>query len=101
MATNQYTFSNIARLVSTCINEKKAAKAKAGASWNEEQWKKDNPDWDKVMLIPVSVTFDSSTSSNSSLTGVYHDLKPAYAKLEGGVKGPALKIQVTYTSFND
>lgn len=100
-ATNQYTFSNIARLVSTCINEKKAAKAKAGASWNEEQWKKDNPDWDKVMLIPVSVTFDSSTSSNSSLTGVYHDLKPAYAKLEGGVDGPALKIQVTYTSFND
>ena len=41
-ATNQYVFSNIARLVTTCINEKqaakKAAKDKAGSSWNETEW---------------------------------------------------------------
>lgn len=40
--TNQYTFKNIARLVSTCINEKKAAKQKAkeaaGAAWDEAAW---------------------------------------------------------------
>lgn len=43
-ATNQYVFSNIARLVTTCINEKqaakKAAKEKAGSSWNETEWEK-------------------------------------------------------------
>ena len=62
-ATNQYVFSNIARLVTTCINEKqaakKAAKEKAGSSWNETEWEKtwnkENEDWDKVLLIPVSI----------------------------------------------
>lgn len=99
VATNQYTFKNIARLVSTCINEKKAAKIKAGASWNEEQWTKENQDWNKVMLIPVSVTYDTNTTS-PTMTGIQHDLRPTAAKLEGGTEGPSLKIEVTYTSFN-
>ena len=67
-----------------------------------------NEDWDKVLLIPVSITYDNSTNSsgNKTMTGVQHDLKPGYAKLKGGpeeengkVKSP-LKIEVTYTSFN-
>lgn len=116
-ATNQYVFSNIARLVTTCINEKqaakKAAKDKAGSSWNETEWKKtwnkENEDWDKVLLIPVSITYDNSTSSsgNKTMTGIQNDLKPGYAKLKGGPKENAkgevespLKIEVTYTSFN-
>ncbi len=117
-ATNQYVFSNIARLVTTCINEKqsakKAAKEKAGTSWDEAKWENDwnhneaTKDWDKVLLIPVSITYDNSSSSNSnSITGIENDLKPGYAKLKGGpekdangqVKSP-LKIEITYTSFN-
>ncbi|WP_297643952.1 DUF4270 domain-containing protein [uncultured Bacteroides sp.] len=106
-ATNQYTFSNIARLVTTCINEKQTAKQtakeEAGDSWNEtqweEKWEKANEDWDKVLLIPVSITYDSNTSSSSStMTGIQNDLKPGYAKLRGGSESP-LKIEVTYTSF--
>ena len=119
-ATNQYVFSNIARLVTTCINEKqaakKAAKEKAGSSWNEDKWENDwktdeaTKDWDKVLLIPVSITYDSSSTSSSgtkTMTGIQNDLKPGYAKLKGGpekdangqVKSP-LKIEVTYTSFS-
>lgn len=105
-ATNQYTFSNIARLVTTCINEKQTAKQtakeEAGDSWNEtqweEKWEKANEDWDKVLLIPVSITYDSNTSSSSTMTGIQNDLKPGYAKLRGGSESP-LKIEVTYTSF--
>lgn len=114
-ATNQYTFSNIARLVTTCINEKQAAKKtakekaeKEGTSWNEAQWENDwktdeaTKDWDKVLLIPVSITYDSSSSSSSSatMTGIQNDLKPGYAKLKGGPTEEPLKIEVTYTSFN-
>lgn len=114
-STNEYTFSNIARLVTTCINEKQAAKQKAkeaaGSSWNEtdweNKWKKENEDWDKVLLIPVSITTDnSSTNGTSTMTGVQNDLKPGYAMLKGGpkeengqVKSP-LKLEVTYTRFN-
>ena len=109
--------NSIARLVTTCINEKqaakKAAKDKAGSSWNETEWEKtwnkENEDWDKVLLIPVSITYDNSTSSsgNKTMTGIQNDLKPGYAKLKGGPKENAkgevespLKIEVTYTSFN-
>lgn len=118
VATNQYVFSNIARLVSTCINEKQTAKKKAqeaaGSAWNEAKWESDwktseaSKDWDKILLIPVSITYDSETSANRNMTGVLNDLKPGYAKLKGGpekdasgqVKTP-LKIEVTYTTFND
>lgn len=113
-ATNQYTFNNIARLVSTCINEKKSAKQKAkeaaGAAWNEtlweEEWNKEGGEgegWDKVVLIPVVVSYDTG-SQNPSMIGIQHDLKPTYAKLKGGdpaFGGSNLEIEVTYTSFYD
>ena len=109
---NQYTFQNIARLVTTCINEKQAAKTAAGASWDEEKWMKENKDWDKVLLIPVTLTIDDSNSSYTGTTqiiGLQHDLKPGYAKLIGGpatvdntedgqLKNP-LKLEVIHTSF--
>lgn len=100
--TNQYTFRNIARLVSTCINEMKVAKEKAGESWNESEWLAENPDWNKVLLIPVSVTYDTN-STNPSIIGIQHDLKPSVVKLKGGDPeqgGNKLQIEVTYTTFN-
>ena len=100
--TNQYTFKNIARLVSACINEKKAAKEKEGSSsWNEEKWNEENK-WGKVLLIPVSVAYDTN-SQNPTIIGIQHDLKPSVAKLKGGNPdegGNELEIEVTYTSFN-
>ena len=111
VSNNQYTFRNIARLVTTCINEKQAAKQKAkeaaGAAWNEAQWENDwatndaTKDWDKVLLIPVSITYDSSSSSTPTMIGLQNDLQPGYAKLKGGPAGEVLKIEVTYTSFEE
>ena len=107
IGTNQYTFNNLARLVTTCINEKNAAKAKAkeeaGSNWDENVWEtKWNNDektknWDKVYLIPVKLAYDSSSSVQ--LINIQHDLKPTYAKLEGGENKP-LQLSVTYTRFN-
>lgn len=109
VAINQYTFQNIARLVNTCINEKQAAKKKAkeeaGSTWDEEKWENEwktsdaTKDWDKVLLVPVSATYDTS-SSTPSIIGLQNDLQPGYAKLKGGSEGEALKIEVTYTRFN-
>ena len=102
VATNQYTFNNIARLVTTCIQGKdaamKKAKEEAGDKWNQEEWEKD---WRTVYLIPVSITYDTTSSSTSStMTGIQNDLQPGYAMLKGGPKGEALKLEVTYTTFN-
>ena len=106
VATNQYTFQNIARLVTTCINEKKAARDEAqknATNWDEEawnnEWNEQHPDWNKVLLIPVTISTQSSGSSSSTITGIQHDLQPSYAKLQGGIEGPQLTLEVTYTSF--
>ena len=105
VSTNQYTFQNIARLVTTCINEKQAAQKAAGTAWNEEQWLKDNKDWDKVLLIPVVITYDNYYSSTATMIGLQHDLKPGYAKLKGGPKrngdvlANPLTLEVVHTSF--
>ncbi len=104
--TNEYTFYNIARLINTCINEKNQAKEEAGSAWDEEQWMEDNPDWNKVVLIPVVVTYDES--STGQMIEVAHDLQPGYAKLRGGPDTNAngelenpLTLTVTYTTFAD
>ena len=109
-AVNQYHFPNIARLVTTCINEKKAARAKAekeaGENWNEEtwnaQWNAENPDWNKVFLIPVTITTQQTSSSTTVTTAIQHDLQPGYTKLQGGDPeqgGQKLTLEVTYTRF--
>ncbi len=106
--TNQYTFPNIARLVSTCLNEKETARQEAkaadGANWDEsaweEEWTKENPDWNKVLIIPVNVNYETNTSTGTqTMTGIEHDLQPTYAKLKGGEQGPELELEVTYTEF--
>lgn len=109
-AVNQYTFSNLARLVTTCINEKNAAQQKAqeeaaekGKTWDqaawEKKWEKENPDWDKVWLIPVAITYDSN--ANGMPTSVQNDLQPRYAKLKGGPESEPLKLEVIYTRFTE
>lgn len=108
VSSNQYTFSNIAQLVNYCLAEKKAAKEELknfgkissvkGANGQPvttiEQWE-EATQWNKVAIVPVSV----STDSSSNLVSIQNDLKPSYAKLKGGPAGSKLTMQVTYTTF--
>ncbi|MGL5272921.1 MAG: DUF4270 domain-containing protein, partial [Phocaeicola sp.] len=57
-SANLYTYSNIAQLITTSINEKIAGE-KADPNWLEK-----NPDWNKVVLIPVVA---SGTAYDNSL----------------------------------
>ncbi len=106
-STNQYTFSNITKLINTCIAEKEEAKRKAGNAWNEAQWLEDNKDWNKVILIPVLLSYDTSNANGqSNVIKIQHDLKPSYVRLKGGEAGETpegeayrLKLEVTSTDF--
>ena len=77
---NTYSFTNIAALVTYCINEKKRNE-------NDE-------DWNKVVLIPVKV--DTDTSGN--IIAVKSNLDMESAILRGGEKDK-IKMQVLYTTF--
>jgi hypothetical protein len=108
VSTNQYTFSNLAQLVIYCLAEKKAAveelknfgkiSSVKGADGQPvttiEQWMEATK-WNKVAIIPVTV----STDSSGNLVSILNDLKPTYAKLKGGPTGSKLTMQVTYTTF--
>lgn len=77
---NTYSFTNIASLITHCVNEK-------GNSVNDE-------DWNKVVLIPVKVDTDSS----GNIIGVKSNLNMESACLKGGEKDK-IKMQVLYTTF--
>lgn len=77
---NTYSFTNIAPLITYCINEKKRGE-------NKE-------DWDKVVLIPVKV----ETDATDNITSVRSNLDMESAMLKGGEK-EQVKMQVLYTTF--
>lgn len=94
---NQYVFSNLSRLINTCLAERAAA---VTALKNDgkiegildvdtgtpvttiEAWEKATS-WDKVAIIPVTITRDKNTSTTSgSIISILNDLKPGYTKLK-------------------
>ena len=85
---NQYVFNNISRLINYCRDE-----YEEGIAANPD-WESKNPDWNKVVLIPVTSTKDS----NGSIVAVTHDLKMNSIRLRGGKDKIAIKV-VTST-FN-
>lgn len=123
--TNQYTFSNVTKLVNACLSDREAAvqKLKSGSITLEdikdehgtpvtvstiEAWE-EKTEWDKVVLIPVLVTYDSSSSNpygDPNVISIQHDLKPGYVRLKGGSRNGVpisdeykLKLEVVSTNF--
>lgn len=89
---NQYTYSNIARLISYCKAEKRNGAKEEGIS--EAEWIAKNPDWNKVVLIPVKVTTDQyGYASTTSL-----DLELNSICLVG--ENTPITMYVTYSRFN-
>ncbi len=86
---NQYVYSNISRLINYCRNEREEGLAA------DPEWESKNPDWNKVVLIPVSTTLDG----NGNIVGVTHDLKMNSVRLRGGDDKIAIKIVTSY--FNN
>lgn len=88
-SNNLYKFSNINDLVITCINEKRQGEE------SDANWTHTNPDWNKVVIMPISLT----TDSKGNVVDISHDLRLTSAKLEGGPEGESLSISVVYTTF--
>lgn len=81
---NTYTFNNIAQLVTICVNER------------EQNGGVTDADWNKVVIIPVTTTTDTS----GNIVTIRHDLSLASARLMGGFNpGNELQIRITYSKF--
>lgn len=98
---NSYTFNNICRLLAYCKHEKVAGAREMGIT--EEAWAQlpENRDWNKVVLIPVVTSTNSSSTSYGTvnqLVSVSHDLSLNSIRLVGG--NTRLKMQVIYSKFS-
>ena len=76
---NSYTFNNIANLISYLRNKRDSG----------------DPDWNKVVLLPVTTTANSS----GSIVDVSNDLSMSSVKLVGGANNQ-LQLTVIYSSFS-
>lgn len=104
---NAYTFDNIGQLITILKNERDKGAGVVKIDNEAERrakytvWEQEHPDWNKVMLIPVSTEYSTSTNSYGltvkQLLRVRNDLSLSSAKLEGGIDN--LEITVVYSRF--
>lgn len=108
-SANAYQFSNISQLI---IHMKIERDTKAGVFQGDDEatrnakyavWEASNPDWNKVMIIPVAVKYSTTTNyygqSVKTLQSVTHQLGLSSARLKGGKDNP-LQIEVMYSRYN-
>ena len=94
------SFTNIAPLITYCIEERKKGIIAAGGNPDKEEdgkkWEAENPDWNKVVIIPVKAV----RNSNNEIVEISNSLSMESAALKGGTN-PAnkLKMQIFYTTF--
>lgn len=107
---NAYSFSNISRLITNLKNKRdrearvtpQDSEAVRKAKW--ATWEAQNPDWNKVYLIPVDVVTTTSTNSYGVVSTVIHSVKNQLGMystmLKGGPQG-LVKMDVVYSRFEN
>ena len=99
-SNNTYTFTNIAPLITYCIEERKKGITAAGGDPEKEEdgkeWDAKNPDWNRVVIIPVKAV----SNSNNEIVEISNSLGMESAMLKGGTNPEnKLKMQIFYTTF--
>ncbi|MCD8292089.1 MAG: DUF4270 domain-containing protein [Prevotella sp.] len=89
---NYYSFSNISGMI-TYMDETRQKGLESNPNWVKE-----NPDWNKVVIIPVTLT----TNSYSQIVKVVHDMSLTSTRLIGGSENSydPITISVIYSKFS-
>lgn len=89
-SNNEYAFNNISHLINYCAREYEAGMA------SDPDWENKNPDWNKVVLIPINIT----TDTNGNTVAINHNLSMTNARLIGG-ENDKIAIDVITSRFHD
>lgn len=84
---NCYEYNNIARLIIHCYNERQAW-LEANSGKTETEFNEVYPDWNKVVLVPVSTVKDSK----NNIVNFRHDLSLNSTRLVGGKDSIGIKV---------
>ncbi len=89
-ATNNYSFNNIADLISA-MHAQKTEGMKSDPNWTAR-----HPNWNKVVVLPVQTTY-TTYNRTSTLTNVTNDMSLTSTRLVGN--DTKLQISVIYSKF--
>jgi hypothetical protein len=89
--TNSYTFNNIGNLITLMRENKKKGLAA------DPDWLSKHPNWNKVLLLPISI---SKASSTSSVSIVENQMGLVSTKLQGGADTP-IDVKVVFARYNN
>lgn len=95
-AFNTYSFDNLGRLITYCRYEKLSGMKKSGLS--EQEWENAHPNWNKLIVVPVSVKQSVDVYGYKTYLNVTHNMAMTSSKLVGGPNNP-IKMQVIYSQF--
>ncbi|MCR5679173.1 MAG: DUF4270 domain-containing protein [Prevotella sp.] len=89
---NTYTFNNLSNLVTALWNAKNRGMAK------DANWTANHPNWNKMVLVPISYTTSSSTNE---ISNIQHDMSLTSIRLVGGPANAnaPIRINVAYGKF--
>lgn len=97
-STNSYTFSSIGNII-TLMAQQKAEGLKSDPNWVAK-----HPNWNKVVLVPISTTLKYSSdyygNTTSTVSAIGNQLGLSSTKLVGGADNP-IEVKVIYAKFND
>lgn len=85
--SNCYTFSNVSNLVTELWRRHQEGMTE------DPQWEQNHPNWNKVVLVPVTLTTSSST-----VTNVENSMALTSTRLIGGPNQP-ISVSVVYAQF--
>ncbi len=89
-SNNEYVFDNIAQLLKACYKEYTEGIAA------DNDWESKNPDWNKVVLVPVGTTEDS----NGNVVKIVHDINFGTIRLRGGNEYD-IPLEIVTSRFNE
>lgn len=96
--TNDYTFNNIGNLI-TLMAQQKTEGLKSDPNWVAK-----HPDWNKVVLVPISLitktSYDYYGYATTTVSGLQHQLGLSSTKLVGGSDSP-ISVKVIYGKFKE
>ena len=97
-STNTYSFSSIGNIITLMVQKK------AEGLRSDPNWVANHPNWNKVVLVPVSTTLKYSSdyygNTTSTVSAIGNQLGLSSTKLIGGADNP-IEVKVIYAKFND
>ena len=91
--TNTYTFNNLSSLVTNLWKQREEGLK------SDPNWEANHPNWNKMVLVPI--TYTTVSSSSTTLASVHHDMSLTSTRLVGGPDNPnePIRISVVYAKF--